>query len=318
MASLQKLKTPQETCGWAALFPIEIKTHGQSLVFVKRMMAVAVSCITYLRGIFPEDAYRTRYLEELCIKILRDDSTYPRASRIVKWMKGCFDALEKKYLQMVILGVYRDTEDPNSLIESYQFKFRYTPKGPQMDIVSDKKHLIKNLTTEDVKKASIALIRKLFLLMHNLGPLPKDVSLTMKLFYYDDVTPTHYQPPGFKEGESHTMLFEGVPVQVKLADVATSFHVIKMRVTTEKESLETMNKQSILKEEKENVRPQEAHAKSDGLHIPMECTQDCASNIREFPFNGSNTGTQEDFLDNKRKIRGGTATKRKGISKRKH
>ncbi|MEE6495205.1 hypothetical protein FKM82_001979 [Ascaphus truei] len=260
------------------------------------MMAVAVSCITYLRGIFPEDAYRTRYLEELCIKILRDDSTYPRASRIVKWMKGCFDALEKKYLQMVILGVYRDTEDPNSLIESYQFKFRYTPKGPQMDIVSDKKHLIKNLTTEDVKKASIALIRKLFLLMHNLGPLPKDVSLTMKLFYYDD----------------------GVPVQVKLADVATSFHVIKMRVTTEKESLETMNKQSILKEEKENVRPQEAHAKSDGLHIPMECTQDCASNIREFPFNGSNTGTQEDFLDNKRKIRGGTATKRKGISKRKH
>ncbi|MEE6495207.1 hypothetical protein FKM82_001979 [Ascaphus truei] len=182
----------------------------------------------------------------------------------------------------------------------------------------DKKHLIKNLTTEDVKKASIALIRKLFLLMHNLGPLPKDVSLTMKLFYYDDVTPTHYQPPGFKEGESHTMLFEGVPVQVKLADVATSFHVIKMRVTTEKESLETMNKQSILKEEKENVRPQEAHAKSDGLHIPMECTQDCASNIREFPFNGSNTGTQEDFLDNKRKIRGGTATKRKGISKRKH
>lgn len=41
----------------------DLKTEQQSLVFVKRMMAVAVSSITYLRGIFPEDAYRSRYLE---------------------------------------------------------------------------------------------------------------------------------------------------------------------------------------------------------------------------------------------------------------
>lgn len=41
----------------------ELKTEQESLVFVKRMMAVAVSSITYLRGIFPESAYRSRYLE---------------------------------------------------------------------------------------------------------------------------------------------------------------------------------------------------------------------------------------------------------------
>lgn len=41
----------------------ELKTGQESLVFVKRMMAVAVSSITYLRGIFPESAYRSRYLE---------------------------------------------------------------------------------------------------------------------------------------------------------------------------------------------------------------------------------------------------------------
>lgn len=41
----------------------DLKTEQQSLVFVKRMMAVAVSSITYLRGIFPEGAYRSRYLE---------------------------------------------------------------------------------------------------------------------------------------------------------------------------------------------------------------------------------------------------------------
>lgn len=48
---------------WTGLFLNEHKTEQESLVFVKRMMAVAVSSITYLRGIFPEDAYRSRYLE---------------------------------------------------------------------------------------------------------------------------------------------------------------------------------------------------------------------------------------------------------------
>uniref|UniRef100_A0A8C0GBZ6 HORMA domain-containing protein n=1 Tax=Chelonoidis abingdonii TaxID=106734 RepID=A0A8C0GBZ6_CHEAB len=63
----------------------EIKTHQQSLVMVKRIMAIAVSGITYLRGIFPEDAYSTHYLEDLCVKVLREDSIYPRVSKIVKW-----------------------------------------------------------------------------------------------------------------------------------------------------------------------------------------------------------------------------------------
>ncbi|XP_074923667.1 HORMA domain-containing protein 1-like isoform X1 [Chelonoidis abingdonii] len=90
----------------------EIKTHQQSLVMVKRIMAIAVSGITYLRGIFPEDAYSTHYLEDLCVKVLREDSIYPRVSKIVKWMKACFEALEKKYLQMMILGVQKDTANP--------------------------------------------------------------------------------------------------------------------------------------------------------------------------------------------------------------
>lgn len=48
---------------WTELFPNDFKSAQESLLFVKRMMVVAVSSITYLRGIFPEDAYRSRYLE---------------------------------------------------------------------------------------------------------------------------------------------------------------------------------------------------------------------------------------------------------------
>lgn len=42
------------------------------------------------------------------------------------------------------------------------------------------------VTLEDTKRASVLLVRKLFLLMQNLDALPNNVYLTMKLYYYDD------------------------------------------------------------------------------------------------------------------------------------
>ncbi len=49
------------------MFHQALDTKAQSLVFVKRMVVIAVSSITYLRGIFPEDSYRSRYLEGISI-----------------------------------------------------------------------------------------------------------------------------------------------------------------------------------------------------------------------------------------------------------
>lgn len=42
------------------------------------------------------------------------------------------------------------------------------------------------LCSEDVKQASRLLLRTLYLLMQDLGPLPNDITLTMKLLYYND------------------------------------------------------------------------------------------------------------------------------------
>ena len=72
------------------VFPNKISTEHQSLMFVKRLLAVSVSCITYLRGIFPERAYGTRYLDDLCVKILKEDKNCSGSSQLVKWMLGCF------------------------------------------------------------------------------------------------------------------------------------------------------------------------------------------------------------------------------------
>ncbi|XP_036623541.1 HORMA domain-containing protein 1 isoform X2 [Trichosurus vulpecula] len=222
-------------CMSAVIFPTKIATEQQSLVLVKRLLAVSVSCITYLRGIFPECAYGTRYLDDFCVKILREDKNCPGATQLVKWMLGCYDALQKKY-------VYSNPEDPQTISECYQFKFKYTINGPVMDLTSKSKGNYSNVSSSDTKKASILLIRKIYILMQNLGPLPNDVCLTMKLFYYDEVTPPDYQPPGFKEGDSDGVLFDGEPMYLNVGEVPTPFHTLKVKVTTEKDRMESIDR----------------------------------------------------------------------------
>jgi len=48
---------------WSAIFPNEQVTSAQSALFVKKLLAVAVSNIAYLRAIFPEHAFGDRSLE---------------------------------------------------------------------------------------------------------------------------------------------------------------------------------------------------------------------------------------------------------------
>ncbi|NXC89025.1 HORM2 protein, partial [Cercotrichas coryphoeus] len=213
------------------LFPESITTEQQSLVLVKRLLAISVSCITYMRGLFPESSYGTRYLDDLCLKILREDKSCLGSLQIVKWIQGCFDALEKQYVN---LGFYALSSNA-TVTEMYQFKFKYKKKVPQMDISSHHGELVAGLCSKDVKQASRLLLRTLYLLMQDLGPLPNDITLSMKLLYYNDVTPKDYQPPGFKEdGSPGDLLFAGDPISLKVGSVSTDFHFMKVRVTTEK------------------------------------------------------------------------------------
>ncbi|KFV15899.1 HORMA domain-containing protein 2, partial [Pterocles gutturalis] len=219
------------------LFPDKIATEQQSVVLVKRLLAISVSCITYMRGLFPESSYGTRYLDDLCLKILREDKNCLGSLQIVKWIQGCFDALEKQYVNThfffspFLLNL-------QTVTELYQFKFKYKKEVPQMDIISNQTNFVNAASSEDVKQASRHLIRKLYLLMQNLGPLPNDITLTMKLLYYNDVTPEDYQPPGFKEdGSPGDLLFDGDPVNLRVGSVSTGFHLMKVRVTTEKKRM---------------------------------------------------------------------------------
>uniref|UniRef100_A0A8C3NEC8 Uncharacterized protein n=1 Tax=Geospiza parvula TaxID=87175 RepID=A0A8C3NEC8_GEOPR len=195
-----------------------ITTEQQSLVLVKRLLAISVSCITYMRGLFPESSYGTRYLDDLCLKILREDKSCLGSLQIVKWIQGCFDALEK--------------------ITNPLFFFH----------CSNHREFVAGLCSKDVKHASRLLLRTLYLLMQDLGPLPNDITLSMKLLYYNHVTPKDYQPPGFKEDDSPgDLLFAGDPINLKVGSVSTDFHLMKVRVTTEKKRVKKADSNLIQK-----------------------------------------------------------------------
>lgn len=110
-----------------------------------------------------------------------------------------------------------------------------------MDFISKNQNNKSSTTSADSKKASIPLIRKIYVLMQNLGPLPKAVCLTRKLFYYDEVTPPNYQPPGFKDGDCEGVIFDGNPTYLNVGEVPTPFHTLRLKVTTEKERMENID-----------------------------------------------------------------------------
>ncbi|XP_049660111.1 HORMA domain-containing protein 2 isoform X1 [Accipiter gentilis] len=243
MATHQLLQTRQKkkSSTESVLFPDKVATEQQSVALVKRLLAISVSCITYMRGLFPESSYGTRWLDDLCLKILREDKSCLGSLQIVKWIQGCFDALERQYLHIAVLAIYTNPKEPETVTELYQFKFKYKKEVPQMDIISNQMNFVNGVCSKDVKQASRLLIRKLYLLMQNLGPLPNDITLTMKLLYYNDVTPRDYQPPGFKEdGRPGDLFFDGDPVNLKVGSVSTGFHLMKVRVTTEKKRMGTV------------------------------------------------------------------------------
>lgn len=236
MATAQAMREQEKTVTWSSIFPSQQVTEQQSALFVKKLLAVAVSSITYLRTIFPEHAFGDRCLEDLNLKILKDDSACPGACQVIQWIKGCFDALDKRYLRMIVIGIYGDAENPDTVIETYTFKFSYV--GGEVSIFRNGNKIASAQTEKETKKATIRLLRTIILLSQTLASLPDDVMMTMKLLYYDEVTPPDYEPPGFKHTPNDFFNFLEEPLNIKVGDVSTPFHTVKLRIRTDCQQFE--------------------------------------------------------------------------------
>ena len=235
MATSQMKKTDTKAGTWSSIFnSSEQLNEQQSALFAKKLLAVAISSVTYLRAVFPERCFGDRCLEDLNLKILRDEDAFPGSSQVIQWVRGCFDAIDRKYLRKIILGFYLNASDPDTVIETYTFKFDYYSEG--INIYRNEQKIASAKTTDDTKRATIRLLRTLVLLTQTLKSLPDDVMMTMKILYYDDVTPPEYQPPGFEDIEYSGQNFgEGV-YRIHVGDITTPFHMVGLRVQSKLQS----------------------------------------------------------------------------------
>ena len=75
-------KSKIKSGNWSKCFPTKFSTETSSCTFVKKLLTVAVSNITYLRSMFPEQAYANRSMDGLPLKILKGKNDCPEAQNL--------------------------------------------------------------------------------------------------------------------------------------------------------------------------------------------------------------------------------------------
>ncbi|EPY21410.1 hypothetical protein STCU_08560 [Strigomonas culicis] len=230
---------------------VQAISQSQSLAAVRNLISFAVSCITYSRGLCSDEDYEERDICGLKIKCMLPIST--EASQISMWLRnGVFDALEKNYLKEMALCIYAD--DLSELLESYCFGFAYNSDGTraQMGLTQTsevngsqrKCEIISNdgsvtqvrrnrkVSKEVLMQMLIQMVDKVINVTGNLPPLLRDRVLTMRLTYYDDVTPPAYEPPFFRPASERmvSLYHDEQRDNVNFGSMDTGYHLFSMSI----------------------------------------------------------------------------------------
>ncbi|KAK4297669.1 hypothetical protein Pmani_029932 [Petrolisthes manimaculis] len=237
MASIQGVKSPNEEAVdmWSSLFVQGVASTNQSATFVKQLVVVSLSAVTYLRAFFPEAAYREQIINTNTHKILTQSPFAPDATLFLHQLSGCFEAIDKKYLKELCLVVYKD--DINQPLETYTHKFSYNREGTPNLAHFTLSHGVG--LGRRLRYPTMQLLSTLGHFLHQHNPQhihhsSNDVLLGLKLKYYDEVTPDEYDPPGFMPVRETEPIFPFPVVKIKVGKVSTGFHQVRLDVVTDK------------------------------------------------------------------------------------
>ncbi|KVI05721.1 DNA-binding HORMA [Cynara cardunculus var. scolymus] len=195
-------------------------TEQDSLLLTRNLLRIAIFNISYIRGLFPE-----KYFSDKGVPAL-----------------GVYDALQKKYLKTLMFCVCETVEGP--MIEEYAFSFSYSNADSQevsmnVNRIGNKKqgetfkcNSATEITPNQMKSSACKMIRTLIQLMRTLDKMPEERTILMKLLYYDDVTPTDYEPPFFRgctEEEAHHPWIKN-PLRMEVGNVNSKHFVLSLKV----------------------------------------------------------------------------------------
>jgi meiosis-specific protein HOP1 len=81
------------------ILPEKIATHVDSCLYVKKLIALSISNITYLRGLLSNDCFVDRLFDDLPVKILKgNDGKSEVLKNLSSWIQGAYEAIDKKYV----------------------------------------------------------------------------------------------------------------------------------------------------------------------------------------------------------------------------
>uniref|UniRef100_A0A915JVU9 HORMA domain-containing protein n=1 Tax=Romanomermis culicivorax TaxID=13658 RepID=A0A915JVU9_ROMCU len=180
---------------------------------------------------------------------------------------GIFDAMKRRYLRQVILGISCDSTNAEKVVEAYTFRFHYTEDGPSVTMCGqNSKYESSNLIPVESSKGDVVrLIRQMSFFVRSLENLPSsDAYFTIKLLYFDDRTPTDYEPPGFEAAKTEDFDF-GMRkiVTLDMGRVKTSFHTCRVGVRS---TLSVELEKSLSSSSKENKSSTISHAKKKKIN----------------------------------------------------
>ncbi|EGD79350.1 hypothetical protein PTSG_09764 [Salpingoeca rosetta] len=254
--SKARTETRQQTGTFSALFPEQgIKDATLSAHCMKKLLVVGVSSIAYLRNMFPNSAFGDRAIEDMSLKILRERSQSPEACQVVAWLKNIFPAIENRYVNKVVVGVYDGSADAENLtqddlIEAHTFKFGSINQDDYIKITTSKNQTLKLPTSAEFKANTLGMLRTLLMATQTLDKLPEVCLLALKV-YYDESVPEDFTLEGFEEatGPHHQSSNSGggdpfsVPrqhrVKIDVGGTATHHDALKVYVQTNKNRFET-------------------------------------------------------------------------------
>ncbi|KAK8214161.1 HORMA domain-containing protein [Phyllosticta capitalensis] len=229
----------------------------QSVQLVQSLLHAGISCVAYLRQLFPEACFMQRNYENRddhwdydewvagnkgknpdtmrrgsVVPVLKRE-THREADRILDWLeKGVFDALRKGYLKNFQFQILQNQDRPAEVMETYDFRVRYAENTGEALV---------EIGMSDGKQASIAsarigfsqMIKKLTLYTPTLADLPRQRSVRIQLGYNDDC-PLDYEAPGFVAGTSDKLAFpsgEGWARKiVSMGEMVTGRHGLSLRI----------------------------------------------------------------------------------------
>ncbi|RNA25528.1 HORMA domain-containing 1-like, partial [Brachionus plicatilis] len=198
--------------------PYNIQSYEDSLAYTKKLILIAISTISYLRSILPEEVFSTKEVEKMKFKIVRSKNS--DSHTLINWIKGAFDAIEKKYLSTLSLAIYADPKNPQLVLETYDFHLSY---GENVNL-----QISKNFS-QKIKLTSLRVLRTIIATISSLEELPLKLSMNMRLIYNENV-PDEYEPPGFKACNFEKYRYDQGKCRIRIGDVNCLWHQVNIEI----------------------------------------------------------------------------------------